>query len=211
MQKKLLDFASQLNLTLTNKSAVLLLRYADLIWQKKDTLNLTSVADKEEIITRHICDGLAAAAFIAQQANGKTDFSVADIGSGAGYIGLAIAVALPNTPVSLIESLERRCAFLNWAIMKLGLTNVTVVNMRLGQQTCNQFDFVTERAMGKLNDILPLAAAITKSGGCFIAYQSVQNEAQSALLTQLNMQEGQVVSYQLPDENKKRYLAVFNK
>ncbi len=211
MQKRLLDFASKLGLVLTEKSVILLLQYADLVWQKKDMLNLTSVVDKNEIITRHICDGLAAAAFIAPKIAGKNDFSIADMGSGAGYIGLTIAIVLPDLQVSLIESLERRCAFLNWASMKLGLKNVTVVNIRLGQQKVGPFDIVTERAMGKINDILPLVSSTVKTGGSFIAYQSCKKEADNALLRQLAMQEQPEFVYRLPAEDKERYLAVFDK
>lgn len=211
MQKKLLDFAAGQGLNLTENAAARLVQYADLVWQKKDMLNLTSVAGKEEIITRHICDGLVAAAFVARQSAGKTDFSAADMGSGAGYIGLTVAIALPQVQVNLIESLERRCAFLNWACMKLGLTNVSVENIRLGQQKTMFFDVVTERAMGKINDILPLVSPAVKQGGYFAAYQSAQAEANQALLTRLNMRAGQVISYHLPTEEKERYLAVFEK
>ena len=79
MQKKLLDFAAEIGLDLSENAATLLVQYAGLVWQKKDMLNLTSVADENEIITRHICDGLTAAAFIAKHNAGKTDFSVADM------------------------------------------------------------------------------------------------------------------------------------
>jgi len=211
MQKKLLDFAAGLGLNVSEQTLAQLTQYADLVWQKKDMLNLTSVSDKEEMITRHICDGLIAAAFVAKKSQEKPDFSVADMGSGAGYIGLTIAIVWPQIKVSLVESLERRCAFLNWACIKLGLKNVTVRNIRLGQQTVGPFEVVTERAMGKINDILPLIEPAVKAGGYFIAYQSCPKEAESTILEQLNMQEQPVIAYRLPDENKERYLAVFTK
>ena len=211
MQKKLLDFAAQESLVLTERSVTLLLQYADLVWQKKDMLNLTSVADQSEIIMRHICDGLVAAAFINRKMTGKTDFSVADMGSGAGYIGLTVAIVLPQIKVSLVESLERRCSFLNWTSMKLELKNVAVVNARLGQQAVGTFEVVTERAMGKINDILPLVAPAVKLGGSFIAYQSSKGEADAALSAKMGMQVQPEVVYRLPDEKKERYLAVFNK
>ena len=58
MQTKLLDFAHQIDFSLDEKQARLLAAYASLVWQKKDLLNLTSAANLEEIILRHICDGL---------------------------------------------------------------------------------------------------------------------------------------------------------
>ncbi len=211
MQKKLADFAAGLGLALTEKSVILLLRYADLVWQKKDTLNLTSVSNEQEIITRHICDGLAGAAWVARQVGERTDFTLADAGSGAGYIGLSIAIALPQVQVHLIESLQRRSMFLQWVVMKLGLKNVVVENIRLGQNTTTQFDVVTERAMGQLTDILPVLAAAVKPGGQVAAYQSALGAVGEADLAASNMSADDPFCYTLPNEKKERYITVFKK
>lgn len=211
MQKKLSDFAASLGLVLDGNAQALLSAYADLVWEKKDFLNLTSVADKEEIFSRHLCDALAAAAFFKARAGGKESFSAADMGAGAGYIGLGAAVTLPQARVTLVESLEKRCSFLNWAVLKLGLTNVRVLCMRLGQKPLPPFDFVTERAMGQINDILPLIAPAVKPGGFFAAYQSRKDGADAALAARLGLCEESPLAYTLPGENKERYLAVFAK
>lgn len=211
MQQKLHDFAAKQGLSLPQGAAEKLALYADLIWQKKDFLNLTSVAGKEEIFTRHLCDGLAGAAFIARQARGqdKGQYSVSDMGSGAGYIGLTMAIALPQAEVHLVESLEKRCSFMNWAILKLGLKKVSVHCMRLGQKSLEPFDFVTERAMGQINDILPLLAPCVKQGGLLLPYQSQPNDAKPELLSELGLTTQTPAEYILPGEEKVRYLAVF--
>ena len=206
----MLDFANSLGLALCEETLQKLALYADLVWQKKDFLNLTSVSGKEEIFTRHLCDALAAAAYLAVQTEQKP-FSVADMGAGAGYIGLTIAAALPQAQVSLVESLEKRCSFMNWAILKLGLKNATVICARLGQKEVGPFDFVTERAMGQINDILPLIAPCVKEGGAFLPYQSNPREAKEALLAELKLTKAEPVGYVLPEENKERFLAVFKK
>ena len=209
MRAKTADFAASLGLELAPEQLDTLVRYADLVWEKKDFLNLTSVANKEEIFTRHICDGLAAAAFFHRAAQGKERFTVADMGAGAGYIGLACAAVLPRASVTLVESLEKRCSFLNWAVLKLALKNVRVLNRRLGQQKAGPFDFITERAMGQINDILPLLAPALAAGGVLAAYQSAPDEAQEDLLRRLGLRRETPVSYWLPGEEKQRYLAVF--
>ena len=211
MQKKLREFAAGLGLALTDKSVILLLQYADLVWEKKDTLNLTSVANKQEIITRHICDGLAGAAWVAGQGFDKADFTLADAGSGAGYIGLTIAISLPHVRVHLIESLQRRSMFLQWVVMKLGLQNVVVENIRLGQNSTLQFDAITERAMGQLKDILPILASSVKPGGLVGAYQSSLDGADSDMLASLHLTQAKPVAYTLPGEEKERYISVFKK
>lgn len=211
MHSKTADFAAKLGLVLTQTQLDLLAQYAELVWQKKDFLNLTSVGAKEEIFTRHICDGLAGAAFIAKNAAQTDGFSLADMGSGAGYIGLSAAVALPQSKVSLVESLEKRCSFLNWVVLKLGLKNVSVICVRLGQKSAGAFDFVTERAMGQLNDILPMVAPALKAGGIFAAYQSAQTPTEAALLHRLGLTALPFETYRLPQEDKDRFLAVFKK
>lgn len=211
MQQKLIEFAAGLGFELTHMAANQLCEYAELVWQKKDMLNLTSVSDKNEIFTRHICDGLVAAALLSKYAAKQPELWAADMGTGAGYIGITMAICMPQVQVSLVESLERRCAFLNWASMKLALQNVKVENIRVGQQACGPFHFITERAMGQLNDILPLVAEDLQQGGVFAAYQSTPDEAEPALLTRLHLQPQTPVAYTLPGETKTRYIAVFRK
>lgn len=208
MQQTLTKFASGLGLTLTVPMYELLAQYADLIWLKKDMLNLTSVSDKNEIFTRHICDGLAAASVLNTAQAGRA-MKAADLGTGAGYIGLTCAIVCHRVQVTLIDSLQKRCAFLNWATMKLGLKNVTVENIRLGQQPTNRFDFVTERAMGPLPEILPLAASCLQKGGDFLAYQSQLSEMDKQLLEGLALKNDTPVAYILPGETQTRYLMRF--
>ena len=150
LPKKLLDFASALGIVLSPRQQAQLITYAQCVWQKKELLNLTAAQSLDEIYTRHLADGLTAAAYIrdfcAKHAMQKPQ--LADMGAGCGYIGFTLAVALPHAHVKLVESLERRCKFMNWATLQTGLTNVTVQNVRLGQATQFSFDAVTERAMG---------------------------------------------------------------
>ena len=211
MPKRLLDFARQIGLSLTPPQAQTLVDYATLVWQKKDFLNLTSAADLNEVLLRHLCDGLQAAVCVQQQAAQKQleTFSLIDAGSGAGYIGLTLAVALPQAHVTLVESIEKRCAFLNWAILHLKLKNVTVKQMRLGEQKEVQADFVTERAMGQLPDILKICLATVKPGGLFIAFQGEHPHPTPQLppgTTRLAE-----IAYSLLSDDKTRYLVLFEK
>jgi len=192
--KEINNFYKDLNLTAAQTDA--LGAYVDLVWRKKDEMNLTSVSDKREIWRRHIADGLAAARFIKKL--GSYEKTAADIGSGAGYIGLSIAIALPEIKMVLIESLEKRCAFLRWAALKTGLKNVTILNERARAGVHEKYDFVLERAMGKFEDALPVCLSYVKPGGKFIAFQS----AEIAGFTS--------EKYFLPGENKARFLVVAN-
>ncbi|WP_428898168.1 16S rRNA (guanine527-N7)-methyltransferase [Parelusimicrobium proximum] len=198
---------------LSDESTAKLECYADCVWQKKDSLNLTSVRDKEEIFIRHILDGLWGASYIrtacAEEGRAVQSVTVADIGAGAGYIGMAIAAALPDTKVSLVESLEKRCAFMSWAALKAGITNIEVINARAGEGKTGKYDFVLERAMGKIEDILPVCLALRNEGGSFAAYQSAIPDISAGYLAKLGVKAVRGVSYMLPNEEKERFLAVF--
>lgn len=213
MQKQLVDFAARLGLTLSSKQAEMLVQYAQLVWQKKDFLNLTSASGVEEIVSRHICDGLAAAAKINAMAHIKNmaPLHIADAGAGAGYIGLTLAISLPQAEVTLIESIEKRCSFMNWVILNLGVKNAKVKNVRLGQGTKFAFDFLTERAMGQLPDILGACLSAVKPGGVFVAFQGEHPQTDVCNPASYGAVLLGVERYTLPCDEKKRHLALFEK
>lgn len=204
MQKILTNFAAQIGLPLTLAQAEQLTAFAQCVWEKKDFLNLTSAQSFEEILRRHLCDGLVAAAHLQTLCKEMPAPKLADAGAGCGYIGMTVAVALPHAHVTLIESLEKRCKFMNWAALTASISNVSVKNARLGQGTQFSFDALTERAMGQLPDIFDSCMGAVKPGGYFIAFQGAAPQTvKQAPLTQ--------IPYALPCDNHPRYLVVFKK
>lgn len=210
------DFISALGLNLNQRQLEMLRDYCCLVWQKKNDLNLTSVFSKQEIWDRHITDGLFAAALIKKLAGDKKNYTVADYGTGCGYIGISVKIALgEECNLALIETLNKRCMFMDWCLMKLGLTGIKVVNAHASTKGGHRgpFDFTLERAMGKLEDILPVCCTDLKSDGYFIAFQSEEqkpagNEPEG---TKYFYQKDLSCSYKLFGEDKVRYLAVFKK
>lgn len=209
----LLPFAKQLSLPLNAQQLEHLATYAQCVWEKKDFLNLTSVKTLDEIFTRHLADGLVAASKIATIACTKkwSAPQIADVGSGAGYIGFTLAIALPNAQVTCVESLEKRCSFMNWAALKTGISNLSIRNARLGQTNSFQFDAVTERAMGQLPEIIDSCMQAVKPGGIFLAYQGEHPQTQDCKLMQDSFLQGEF-AYSLPcTDNKKRHIVLFEK
>ncbi len=204
MPKTLINFAATLGLPLTPVQAEKLMAYARGVWEKKELLNLTSAATFHEVLKRHICDGLVAAAHLQTYCKELAAPQLADVGAGCGYIGITVAVALPHAHVTLIESLEKRCKFMNWAALTVGIGNITVKNVRLGQGTNFAFDALTERAMGQLPAIFDVCMDSVKPGGYFMAFQGEHPQhATQAPLVQ--------IPYTLPCDKHPRYLVVFKK
>jgi 16S rRNA (guanine527-N7)-methyltransferase len=105
---------------------------------------------------------------------------IADLGSGAGFPGLALAAALPDARVYLVESVGRKCEFLSRAIGVVGLENVEVVHARAeewvdGTEAC---DVVTARALAALPVVVEYAAPLLRDGGVLVAWKGRRDEGE---------------------------------
>jgi 16S rRNA (guanine527-N7)-methyltransferase len=106
--------------------------------------------------------------------------NVADIGSGAGFPGLVLAVALPTARVELIESIGRKCEFMRRAIEAAGIENAEVVNARSEELAAGpgreRFDAVTARAVGRLSTLAELASPLLRENGTLVAWKGRRSE-----------------------------------
>jgi 16S rRNA (guanine527-N7)-methyltransferase len=100
---------------------------------------------------------------------------IADIGSGAGFPGLVLAVALPEARVDLIESVGRKCEFIGRAEAAAGIANATVRNLRSEEWAAAEgreaYDVVTARAVGRLSTLAELASPLLETGGVLVAWK----------------------------------------
>jgi 16S rRNA (guanine527-N7)-methyltransferase len=139
---------------------------------------ITAVRDPAEGVDAHVADSLVALDLPAVRAAQW----VADLGSGGGFPGLALAIALPSARVALVESVGRKCTFLSAAAGELGLANVEVVNARaeawedgLGAQ-----DLVVARALAPLAVLVEYAAPLLELGGPLVAWKGRREQAEEA-------------------------------
>jgi 16S rRNA (guanine527-N7)-methyltransferase len=105
----------------------------------------------------------------------RTARRIADIGSGAGFPGLVLAVALPEARVDLIESVGRKCEFIGRAAEQAGIANATVRNLRSEDWAVadgrEAYDVVTARAVGRLSTLAELASPLLEGGGVLVAWK----------------------------------------
>jgi 16S rRNA (guanine527-N7)-methyltransferase len=140
-----------------------LIVYLDLLtrWNKK--INLTSVRGAEESVTRHFGESLYLSRWVELQG------ASLDIGSGAGFPGLALKLVFPDLSVSLLEPVGKKRAFLKEVIRACGMEPVEVRPERLEELVAKplgcKFDSVTSRAVGVIQELVPQAARLLKSGG----------------------------------------------
>jgi 16S rRNA (guanine527-N7)-methyltransferase len=111
---------------------------------------------------------------------------IADLGSGAGLPGLALAASLPGARVDLIESVSRKCGFLRRAVERLGLDNAEVICARAESWAAGDgreaYDAVTARAVGRLPTVAELASPLLRDGGHLLAWKGRRDPDQEAKL-----------------------------
>jgi 16S rRNA (guanine527-N7)-methyltransferase len=135
--------------------------YIDLLLKWNARINLTAVREPEEIVTRHFGESFFVAEILGSQAVPQTAI---DLGAGAGFPGIPLAISMPQTRVTLIESNQKKSTFLREVISSLGLKNVGVFIGR-GEDYPNQAGLVTMRAVERLEKALPTAVGLAESGG----------------------------------------------
>ncbi len=136
--------------------------YISLLLNWNRAISLTTVTEPLEILKIHFGESVFAISEVPI-ANGR----LADVGSGAGFPGMALAVANSSLSVTLIESNAKKCAFLSEVARALELHNITVIRSRMGDvpKEASQFDFITARALGQYEDLLNWALKRLSKGG----------------------------------------------
>jgi 16S rRNA (guanine527-N7)-methyltransferase len=133
--------------------------------------SVSSVTDPERAWKVHVADSLTGLGIPALRAAPR----IADIGSGAGFPGLVLAVALPGAQVVLIESVGRKCDFIRRAIEAAGIANARVVNARSEELAEGEgreaYAAVTARAVGRLSTLAELASPLLEEGGVLVAWK----------------------------------------
>jgi 16S rRNA (guanine527-N7)-methyltransferase len=148
-------------------------RVLELLAQER--ASVSSVVD-ERAWKVHVADSLTGLEVPGLKVAGR----IADVGAGAGFPGLALAVALPAAQVDLVESIGRKCAFMRRAIDEAEIANATVLNTRsedlASAEGRESYDVVTARAVGRLSTLAELASPLLKPNAVLIAWKGKRDE-----------------------------------
>ncbi len=166
---------ARLNLALPVETQQKLLDYLALVQKWNRVYNLTAVRDASKMLTHHVLDSLAVVPHVSQAT------SLLDVGSGAGLPGIPLALALPHVRVTLLDSNQKKAAFLSQAILELGLCNAAVVCERVEKYQPRQlFGVIVSRAFSTLADFVALAGHLLAPGGALLAMKGVHPAAEIA-------------------------------
>ncbi len=213
--------ARELGLELSPEAVERFARYqADLLdWNQR--INLTSITAPEEIQVRHFLDSLTVLAALPDDVRrGEASAALLDVGAGAGFPGLPLAVVLPRLRVTLLEATQKKCRFLEHEIHALGLTNAQVVSGRaeeLAHQADwrEQFDLVVARAVAPMATLAELCLPFCRVGGRFIAPKKLGIADEIAAAGEAIRRLGGVLAFpiivRLPIHGDERQLVVVDK
>ena len=141
-------------------------RYIDLLLRWNRTVSLTRVTDPDQLVRFHFGESIFALAAVPIE-NGR----LADVGSGAGFPGLALAMARPSLQVTLVESNAKKFTFLNEVVRELKLKNVRVLRCRMEEVAIEErFRFMTARALGQHDLLLKLSKLYLDSSGKLVLW-----------------------------------------
>ena len=167
-EARLRQLLEPFGLDLSTLQAEQILAYLQLLLRWNQKINLTAIRTPEECVTRHFGESLFIARHLELRGN------LLDIGSGAGFPGLALKIAFPQLAVTLLEPVAKKRAFLKEAARACGFGPVEVRGERLedwaGATPAPAFDCATMRAVGKLDVLVPLAAHCLKPGGSLLLW-----------------------------------------
>jgi 16S rRNA (guanine527-N7)-methyltransferase len=161
---------SNLRLGLNSDQHAQLFKYGQLIQKWNRVYNLTAIRNNRELITHHLLDSLAVLPEISFALQAIANPRILDVGAGAGLPGLVLAIAQPNWQITLIDTVQKKAAFMQQAIATLGLKNAQAVHGRVEEfQTNAPFDLICSRAFSSIGNFIALSQHVLAVHGQFAA------------------------------------------
>ena len=210
------NLLAEQNIPLSDQQKKQFERYFELLVEWNEKINLTAITDKEEVYLKHFYDSIAP---ILQGLIPNETIKLLDIGAGAGFPSLPMKILYPQLDVTIIDSLNKRINFLQLLAQELDLDNVHFYHGRAEDlaQDKNfraQYDFVTARAVARMQVLSELTIPYLKVGGKLLALKASNApeellEAKNALNLLFSKVEDNL-SYDLPNGDP-RYITVVEK
>jgi 16S rRNA (guanine527-N7)-methyltransferase len=170
----LLDGTRALALELSEAQLARLVAHLDLLDEWNARMNLTAIRDRPSQLTKHLLDSLTVQPYLRGE-------RIADVGSGAGFPGIPLAIVEPHRQFTLIESTGKKCRFLEHVRDALELKNVAVVQSRAESYKPDmRFDRVLARAVGPVAELVKVAGPLVVGGGRLLAMKGRYPEPELA-------------------------------
>ncbi len=220
-EQMLRDFSS-LGIDLSDKQLSQFDKYYELLIKWNEVMNLTAITEFDDVCKLHFVDSISSSQYFDFSVS---DYSLIDIGTGAGFPGIPLKIVFPNLNVTLLDSLNKRLNFLNEVIVELSLNDEGSIHTVHGraEDHCSPkngslreiFDIAVSRAVANMSTLSEYCLPYVKVGGRFIAYKSEKalDELKNAKGA-LHLLGGKLVSaeeFLLPDSDVSRTICIVDK
>jgi len=198
----LIEGLQRMDLKLSDQVIDQLMTYLNLVEKWNRVYNLTAIRERDEMIKLHFLDSLS----ILNHVHVK---NILDVGSGAGFPGIVLAITKPELKVTVMDSVNKKTTFMQQVKSELSLTNLDVVNSRVEDyQPTTLFEAVTSRAFSNLKNMMSLTQHTLQKEGVWLAMKSkdVREELEAFEKNQYTL-----IPLEVPFINAERYLVILKK
>ena len=212
---ELKDLFKEVHIDLDDDKEAKFERYYELLVEWNQKFNLTAITDHKEVLIKHFLDSIS----IVKAFDMDRISSLIDVGTGAGFPGIPLAIVFPDIRVTLLDSLNKRVAFLNEVISKLELDNVSAYHGRAEDfakgEHREKYDLCVSRAVANLSTLSELCLPFVKVGGFFVAYKSEKAADEIKLAEKavdiLGGKISESIDFILPSTDYERTIVIINK
>ena len=200
----------ELNINITDDILNKLDIYYNFLVEYNSHTNLTSITEEEDVYLKHFYDSLT----IVKAIDLNTVDTLIDVGTGAGFPGMVLAIVYPSLKVTLLDSNNKRINFLNELKDKLGITNVTTIHDRseiYAKNHKDMYDVVTARAVKNMKELTELCLPLVKVNGYFIPLKgNIEDELDNAqsIIKDINGVVENIVSFKLPNGDNRNIIKI---
>lgn len=211
----LLDTLSKWYFSISDEQVKKLDIFYEMLIEKNKVMNLTTITEFGEVIVKHFADSLSICKVMPNDIT-----NVCDLGTGAGFPGIPMAIAYPNINFTLIDSLNKRIKFLQEVVYALGLDNVSLVHGRAEETGRNklyreQYDLVVSRAVANISTLAEYCLPLVKLNGYFISFKSGEVDEEIKLsgsaISKLGGSLNEPVYFSLPETDINRSFIIIDK
>ena len=208
--EEFIKYSNELGINITDDILNKLDIYYNFLIEYNSHTNLTAITNKEDVYLKHFYDSLT----IIKAIDLNNINTLIDVGTGAGFPGMVLAICYPNIEVTLLDSNNKRINFLNELINKLNITNVKTVYERseiYAKTHKDMYDIVTARAVKNMKELTELCLPLVKVDGYFIPLKgNIEDELNNAkdIISKINGTIEDIITFNLPNGDSRNIIKI---